>query len=141
MANGSKDWFSRDRAPTSDGESAAEVVDEVPPRGSRKAWGQTQGKPQMGLALFSVKGNYRMPTYINLVDIQGGGKEMTIFFSHMTVKIVGKGLEALAQGLRRQVIPYIQEQHKSEFEARDEAHYVQSIKVSPPAEELGNWAG
>jgi hypothetical protein len=59
----------------------------------------------------------------------------------MTVKIVGKGLEALAEGLRWQVIPYIQEQHKSEFEARDEAHYVQSIKVSSPAEELGSWAG
>jgi hypothetical protein len=66
---------------------------------------------------------------------------VTIYFTHMTVKIVGKGLEALAEGLRRQVIPYIQEQHKSEFEARDEAYYVQSIKVGPPAEELGSWAG
>jgi hypothetical protein len=95
----------------------------------------------MGLALFSVKGNYAMPVYINLVDVRGGRKELTIYFTHMTVKIVGKGLEALAEGLRRQVIPYIQEQHKSEFEARDEVHYVQSIKVGPAAEELGNWAG
>jgi hypothetical protein len=141
VANGSKDWFSRDRAPISDGESAAEVEDEVPERSSRQAWGQTQGKLQMGLALFSVKGNYAMPVYINLVDVRGGGKELTIYFTHMTVKIVGKGLEVLAEGLRRQVIPYIQEQHKSEFEARDEAHYVQSIKVGPAAEELGSWAG
>ena len=115
--------------------------EEVPPHGSQQAWGQTQGKPQMGLALFSVKGNYAMPVYINLVDIRGGGKELTIYFTHMTMKIVGKGLEALAEGLRRQVIPYIQEQHKSEFEARDEPHYVQSIKVGPPAEELGSWSG
>jgi hypothetical protein len=64
-----------------------------------------------------------------------------LYFTHMTVKIMGKGLEVLAEGLRRQVIPYIQEQHKSEFEARDEAHYVQSIKVGPAAEELGSWAG
>jgi hypothetical protein len=32
-------------------------------------------------------------------------------------------------------------QGKSEFEVKDEAHYVQSIKVGPPAEELGSWAG
>jgi hypothetical protein len=115
--------------------------EEIPPQSSRQAWGQLQGKPQMGLALYSVKGNYTMPVYINLVDIRGGGKELTIYFTHMTVKIEGKGLEALADGLRRQVIPYIQEQHKSEFEARDETHYVRSIKVSPPAEELGNWVG
>jgi hypothetical protein len=38
----------------------------------------------------------------------------------MTVKIVGKGLEELADGLRRQVIPYIQEQHVSAFEATQE---------------------
>jgi hypothetical protein len=113
----------------------------IPPQSSRQAWGQLQGKSQMGLALYSVKGNYTMPVYINLVDIRGGGKELTIYFTHMTVKIIGKVLEALADGLRRQVIPYIQEQHKSEFEARDEAHYVQSIKVGPPAEELGSWAG
>jgi hypothetical protein len=53
--------------------------EEVPPHGSQQAWGQTQGKPQMGLALFSVKGNYAMPVYINLVDIRGGGKELTIY--------------------------------------------------------------
>ena len=29
-------------------------------------------------------------------------------FTHMTVKIVGKGLEALAEGLSRQVDQYIQ---------------------------------
>jgi hypothetical protein len=48
--------------------------EEVPPHGDRKAWGQTQGKPQIGLALFSVKGNYAMPVYINLVDVSAAGK-------------------------------------------------------------------
>jgi hypothetical protein len=38
----------------------------------------------------------------------------------MTVKIAGKGLEELADGLRRQVIPYIQEQHVFAFEAAQE---------------------
>jgi hypothetical protein len=28
-----------------------------------------------------------------------------------------------------------------QLEARGEAHYVQSIKVGPAAEELGHWAG
>ena len=143
MANGTKDWFSRDRAPISGGDGAAEVVEEVPERSSRKAWGQLQGKPQAGLALFSVKGNYAMPVYINLVDVRGGGKELTIYFSHMAVKIMGKGLEELADGIRRQVIPYIQEQHVSEFDARQEAHYVESLRIAPPGEEgeLGSWAG
>ena len=62
-------------------------------------------------------------------------------FQHMSVKIIGKGLDALAEGLRRQVIPYVQERHKSEFEAGGESKYIASIKVEPPAEELGSWAG
>src|SRR5688572_711965 len=84
---------------------------------------------------------YAMPVYINLVDVRGGGKELTIYFSHMMVKIEGKGLEALADGIRRQVIPYIQEQHVSDFEATQEPHWVESIKVAPPVEEgeLGRW--
>jgi predicted subunit of tRNA(5-methylaminomethyl-2-thiouridylate) methyltransferase len=84
-----------------------------------------------------------MPVYINLVDVRGGGKELTLYFSHMTVKIVGKGLEELADGIRRQVIPYIQEQHVSEFEAKQEVHYVESLRISAAAEpeELGSWAG
>jgi hypothetical protein len=84
-----------------------------------------------------------MLVYINLVDVRGGGKELTIYFTHMTVKIVGKGLEALAEGLRRQVIPYIQEQHVSGFEAKQEAHWVESVKIGPAAEpeELGKWTG
>jgi hypothetical protein len=77
------------------------------------------------------------------VDVRGGGKELTINFSHMTVTIVGKGLEALAEGLRRQVVRYIQAQHKSEFEVKAEDGYVASIKVKQAAEpeELGSWAG
>jgi hypothetical protein len=61
----------------------------------------------------------------------------------MTVKIIGKGLDELADGLRRQVIPYIQERHVSEIEAAQEKGYVDSIKIEPPAEEgvLGKWAG
>jgi hypothetical protein len=103
VASGTKDWFqgkaqiSEDKAPGPE--------EELPPRASRKAWGQLQGKPQTGLALFSVKGNYAMPVYINLVDVRGGGKEMVIYFQHMTVKIVGRGLEELADGIRRQVSP------------------------------------
>jgi hypothetical protein len=141
VASGTKDWFqgkaqiSEDKAPGPE--------EELPPRASRKAWGQLQGKPQTGLALFSVKGNYAMPVYINLVDVRGGGKEMVIYFQHMTVKIVGRGLEELADGIRRQVIPYIQEQHVSEFEAGQEKHYVESLKIGNAAEpeELGSWAG
>jgi hypothetical protein len=120
-----------------------EQEDAIPLRASRKAWGQLQGKPQMGLALFSVKGNYRSSAYIHLVDMDGGGGHLTIYFSHMTVKIVGKRLDALADGLRRQVIPYIQEQHVSAFEAAQTAHWVESLKIEPPAEEgeLERWAG
>jgi hypothetical protein len=112
-----------------------ELDDAVPPRASRKAWGQLQGKPQMGLALFSVKGNYRSPTYIHLVDMQGDGGRLTLYFSHMTVEIVGKGLDVLADGLRRQVIPYIQEQHVSAFEAAQTPHWVERLTIGPPAEE------
>ena len=141
MASGTKDWFqgkaqiSEDKAPGRE--------EELPPRASRKAWGQLQGKPQTGLALFSVKGNYAMPVYINLVDVRGGGKEMVIYFQHMTVKIVGRGLEELADGIRRQVIPYIQEQHVSGFEAGQEKHDVESLKIGNAAEpeKLGSWVG
>jgi hypothetical protein len=58
--------------------------------------------------------------YINLVDIRGGRNVLTIYCSHMTVTIVGKGLEELADGLRRQVIPDTQGQHVSAFEAAQE---------------------
>jgi hypothetical protein len=139
VASGTKDWF-QGRAPTTDGETAEE--EGIPPQSSRNAW-SIANKPQMGVAIFSVKGNYIMPVYINLVDIRGGGKELTINFSHMTVTIVGKGLEALAEGLRRQVVRYIQAQHKSEFEVKAEDGYIASISVKQAAEpeELGSWAG
>lgn len=41
------------------------------------------------------------------------------------------------------MIPYIEEQHKSEFEAKEEDGYIDSTKISPPAEseELESWAG
>lgn len=140
MATGMKELLGRwtdtdDKPPEPDEEG-------IPPQSFRKAWAQAN-KPEMGVFLFSVKGNYRAPAYINLVDMDGGGGRLTVYFSHMTVKIEGKGLEALAEGLRRQVIRYIQERHTSEFEAGQETHYVESIKISVPAEpeELGQWAG
>jgi hypothetical protein len=47
---------------------------------------------------------------------------------------VGKGLEPLVEGLRRQVV-YV--------EARGEPHWVESIKIEKAAEpeELGSWTG
>ena len=61
----------------------------------------------------------------------------------MTVKIVGKGLEPLMEGLRRQVVYSIQAFHVSDVEARQEAQWVESIKSGPAAEpeELGKWTG
>jgi hypothetical protein len=120
-----------------------EPEEEVPPRGKRKAWGLAN-KPQMGVSLFSAKGaKSRSPAYIHLVDMEHDGERLTLWFGHMTVKIVGKGLEPLVEGLRRQVVYYIQAFHVSDVEARGEAHWVESIKISKAAEpeELGSWAG
>ena len=117
--------------------------EKVPPRGKRKAWGLAN-KPQMGVSLFAVKGaKSRSPAYIHLVDMEHDGERLTLWFGHMTVKIVGKGLEPLVEGLRRQVVYYIQAFHVSDVEARGEAHWVESIKISKAAEpeELGSWAG
>jgi hypothetical protein len=85
----------------------------------------------------------RSPAYIHLVDMEHDGERLTVWFGHMTVKIVGKGLESLAEGLRRQIVYYIQAFHVSDVEARGEPHWVESIKIEPPAEEgvLGKWAG
>ena len=84
-----------------------------------------------------------MPVYINLVDVRAGGKELIIYFTHMTVKIEGRGVVALAEGLRRQVIRYIQEQHKDSQFGQPGNEYVRSITVEKAAEgeELGKWAG
>ena len=117
--------------------------EEVPPRGKRKAWGLAH-KPRMGVSLFSAKGaKSRSPAYIHLVDMEHDGERLTLWFGHMTVKIVGKGLEPLVEGLRRQVVYYIQAFHVSDVEARGEAHWVESIKIEKAAEpeELGSWAG
>jgi hypothetical protein len=117
--------------------------EEVPPRGKRKAWGLAN-RPQMGVSLFSAKGaKSRSPAYIHLVDMELDGERLTLWFGHMTVKIVGKGLEPLVEGLRRQVVYYIQAFHVSDVEARGEAHWVESIKIEKAAEpeELGSWAG
>ena len=97
----------------------------------------------MGLALFRENGQRRSPVYITLVDVSESGKDLSIYFSHMTVRIQGAGLDALAEGLRRQVIPYIQERHVSEFEAKERGKYVDSMKIEGPADEqeLGSWAG
>jgi hypothetical protein len=98
----------------------------------------------MGVSLFSAKGaKSRSPAYIHLVDMEHDGERLTLWFGHMTVKIVGKGLEPLVEGLRRQVVYYIQAFHVADVEARGEAHRVESIKISKPAEpeELGSWAG
>jgi hypothetical protein len=64
-------------------------------------------------------------------------------FGYMTIKIVGKGLEPLLEGLRRQVVYDIQAFHVSDVEARHEAHWVESIKIEKVAEPegLGSWAG
>jgi hypothetical protein len=138
VANGSRVF--------STGQSAGQATEgdppDIPDRGSRQAWGQTQGRPQMGVAIFSVKGNYRSPVYINLVDMEGGGSNLALYFTHTTVKIIGKGLDTLADGLRRQVIPYIQEQHVTKFEAEHDRapHWIESIKIEPPSESLGQWA-
>jgi hypothetical protein len=141
-----KDWFQgRDRseAQTTDDKSPVAMEAEAPPRGKRKAWGLAN-KPQMGVSLFSAKGaKSRSLAYIHLVDMEHDGERVTLWFGHMTVKIVGKGLEPLVEGLRRQVVYYIQGFHVSDVEARGEARWVESIKIEPPAEEgvLGKWAG
>ena len=140
-----KDFLSRNghnREPK-ESEDEPPVEEEIPPQAGRKAWGRLQGKPQAGLTLFSVKGNFRVPAYINYLDMAGGGSDLTIYFSHITVKITGKGLDKLADGIRRQVVLYIQEQHVSEFLAGQEAHWVKSImiKKAAEAEELGKWNG
>jgi hypothetical protein len=55
--NGMRDSIlGRDKAPISDGSLDEE---EIPPQSSRKAW-SIANKPQMGVAIFSVKGNYIM---------------------------------------------------------------------------------
>jgi hypothetical protein len=61
----------------------------------------------------------------------------------MTIKIVGKGLELLVEGLRRQVVYYIQAFHVSDVEARGETPWVESIRIEKAAEpeELGSWVG
>jgi hypothetical protein len=89
------------------------------------------------------KGRSRAPAYIHLVDMEHDGEKLSIWFGHLTVKIVGKGLEPLVEGPRRQVVYYIQAFHISDVEARQEAHWVESIKIEPSAEaeELGRWAG
>jgi hypothetical protein len=80
---------------TDDKESEHE---EIPPRGKRKAWGLAN-KPQMGVSLFSAKGaKSRSPAYIHLVDMEHDGERLMLWFGHMTVKIVGKGLEPLVEG-------------------------------------------
>jgi hypothetical protein len=120
-----------------------EPDEEVPPRSKRKAWGLAN-KPQMGVSLFSARGaKSRSPAYIHLVDMEHDSERLTLWFGHMTVKIVGKGLEPLVEGLRRQVVYYIQAFHVSDVEARGEPHWVESIKISKAAEpeELGSWAG
>lgn len=77
------------------------------------------------------------------MDVRGGGKDLILKFSHMTVKIEGKGLEALAEGLRRQVVRYIQAQHKSDFLVSPDEGYIGSITVEKATEpdDLGSWAG
>jgi hypothetical protein len=115
----------------------------VPPRGKRKAW-DLANKPQMGVSLFAVKGaQSRAPASIHLVDMEHDGERLTLWFGHMTVTIVGKDLELLVEGLRRQVVYDIQAFHVSDVEARGAPHWVESIKISKPAEPeaLGSWAG
>ena len=139
MANGVRGFNGNGREPTMDDKPE----EEVPPRGKRQAWGLAN-KPQMGVSLFSARGvKSRSPAYIHFVDMEHDGERLTVWFGHMTVKIVGKGLEPLAEGLRRQVVYYIQAFHVSDVEARGEAHWVESIKISKAAEpeELGSWAG
>jgi hypothetical protein len=58
--------------------------------------------------LFAAKGaKWRSPAYTHLVDMEQDGERLTLWFGHMAVKIVGKGLEPLVEGLRRQVVYYI----------------------------------
>jgi hypothetical protein len=68
----------------------------------------------------SSKNPQSVTTAVCSLAVQQTGRDHATFGSvatgrPMTVKIVGKGLEELADGIRRQVIPYIQEQHVSEF--------------------------
>jgi hypothetical protein len=120
-----------------------EPEEEIPPRGKRQAWGLAH-KPQVGVSFFAAKGaKSRSPACLHLVDMEHDGERLTVWFGHMAVKIVGKGLEPLAEGLRRQAVYYVQAFHVSDVEARGEAHWVESIKIEKAAEpeELGQWAG
>jgi hypothetical protein len=87
---------------------------------------------------------------------EGGQKPYEIHpDKHIDFTALTKSLEkwlktnALGQGAYRTFSvrcswnPYIQAQHVSEFEAKQEAHYVESITIEPPAEEgeLGKWEG
>jgi hypothetical protein len=56
------------------------------------------------------------------MNMELDGERLTVCFGHMAVKIVGKGLEPLVEGLRHQVVYYIQAFHVSDVEARGEAH-------------------
>ena len=96
------------------------------------------------MSSFAAKGaKSRSPAYIHLVDMEQDGERLTLRFGHMTVKVVGKGLEPLVEGLRRQVVHYTRAFHVSGVEARQEPHWVESIKIekAEEPEELGRWAG
>jgi hypothetical protein len=85
----------------------------------------------------------RAPAYIYLMALEQDGERVTLWFGHMTVTIVGKGLEPLAAGRRRQVVYSVPAFHVSDVEARGEPHWGESTKISKAAEpeEWGSWAG
>jgi hypothetical protein len=75
-----------------------EQDDAVPPRAKRKAFG-IANKPQMGVSIFSMHGQKsRSPAYIQYVDAEQNGEAVTLFFQHMKMNAVGKGLDALIEG-------------------------------------------
>ena len=115
--------------------------EEVPPRGNARR-GAARQQTANGRGRILCEGKLR-DARVYPFGGYGATARDHVYFRHMTVKIVGKGLDSLVEGLRRQVVHYVQACHVSDFEAGGEAKYIESIKIEPPAEEgvLGKWAG
>jgi hypothetical protein len=82
----------------------------------------------MGLALFAITDDCTVVPYSLLEGVKSHGGDLALYFSFMTVRITGIALNPLVDGIRRQVVSYIQEHHVSEFKAEDGKPWIMSIK-------------
>jgi hypothetical protein len=97
----------------------------------RGAW-VISSRPQLMLSLRFKDGNRRALSYTELCGTEYKKDVLALFFYQATIRMRGKGLDELADGVERQCAQIVREQHIAEFRADEASRYIERVEIGQP---------